>query len=56
MVCFFSFNTLRKSLQTTSASPFKPRQRRLAVDMYLLRQFHLQPQKHYLQPQNGVLS
>ncbi|COT47580.1 Uncharacterised protein [Streptococcus pneumoniae] len=35
MVCFFSFYTLRKSLQTTSAfeNLFKPRQLHLAVGM-----------------------
>ncbi|SNJ71835.1 Uncharacterised protein [Streptococcus pneumoniae] len=35
MVCFFSFYTLRKSLQTASAfeNLFKPRQRRLTVCM-----------------------
>ncbi|CAG5173347.1 Uncharacterised protein [Streptococcus pneumoniae] len=33
MVCFFSFYTLRKSLQTAFENLFKPRQRCLTVGM-----------------------
>ncbi|SNK93552.1 Uncharacterised protein [Streptococcus pneumoniae] len=43
MVCFFSFYTLRKSLQTTSALPY----RRMITDFV---SFILQPQNSCFEP------